>query len=93
MDVSFWKVYECIKGLCYLKGCIVECYIAKETLEFCTQYLSNIDAIGIPNARNDECKGGKTLPRCYVATIDHKLLLQAHYYVLENTTIIKPYIK
>ena len=31
------------------KGCIVECYIAEEGIEFCTKYLSNVDAIGIPS--------------------------------------------
>ena len=27
------------------EGCIAECYIAEEAIEFCTEYLSNIDAI------------------------------------------------
>ena len=30
------------------EGCIVECYITEEAIEFCTKYLSNVDAIGIP---------------------------------------------
>ena len=30
------------------EGCIVECYIMEEAIEFCTEYLSNVDAIGIP---------------------------------------------
>ena len=93
----FERFMNVLKGYVWnhncLEGCIIECYIEKETLEFCTQYLSDIDAIGIPNARNDECKGGKPLPGCYVATINYKLLLQARYYVFENTTTIKPYIK
>ena len=76
-----------------LEGCIVECYIVEEALEFCTEYLLGINAIGIPNARNNECKGGKPLPGGYVAIVDPKLLLQAHHYVLENTTIIQPYIE
>ena len=76
-----------------LEGCIVECYIVERALEFCTEYLPGINAIGIPNARNDECKGGKPLLGGYVATVDPKLLLQAHHYVLENTTIIQPYIE
>ena len=34
------------------EGCIVECYIAKEAIEVCTEYLSNIDSIGIPVSVN-----------------------------------------
>ncbi|KAH7833673.1 hypothetical protein Vadar_008628 [Vaccinium darrowii] len=34
------------------EGCIAESYIVEEALEFCTEYLSGVDPIGIPNARN-----------------------------------------
>ena len=44
------------------EGCIAECYIAEEALEFCTEYLSSIDAIGIPSSMKDEWKYGKPLP-------------------------------
>ena len=40
------------------KGCIAECYIAKEGIEFCTEYLSNVDAIGIPSTSNIDQKVG-----------------------------------
>ncbi|RVW27880.1 hypothetical protein CK203_084925 [Vitis vinifera] len=35
-----------------------ECYIAEEALEFCTEYLSGMDAIGIPSSMKDEWKCG-----------------------------------
>ncbi|RVW66354.1 hypothetical protein CK203_065181 [Vitis vinifera] len=38
------------------EGCIAECYIAEEALEFCTEYLSGMDAIGIPSSMKDEWK-------------------------------------
>ena len=75
------------------EGCFVECHDTKEALEFCIEYVLGIDAIRIPNVGNDECKGGKPLLGACVATIDHKLLLQLHHYVLENTTITQPYIE
>ena len=30
------------------KGCIVEYYKYEEAIEFCIEYLNNIDAIGLP---------------------------------------------
>ena len=52
------------------EGCIAECYIAEEALEFCTEYLSGIDAIGIPSSMKDEWKYGKPLPGGLVMTIN-----------------------
>ncbi|RVW78471.1 hypothetical protein CK203_050425 [Vitis vinifera] len=77
-----------------LEGCIVECYIAKEALEFCTEYLSGMDAIGIPSSMKDEWKCGKPLLGGRAITIhDYKLVEQAHHYVLQNTTIVQPFIE
>ena len=33
---------------CHSEGCIAECYVAEEALEFCAKYLSNHDFIGLP---------------------------------------------
>ncbi|XP_034708941.1 uncharacterized protein LOC117931992 [Vitis riparia] len=71
------------------EGCIAECYIAEEALEFCTEYLSGMDAIGIPSSMKDEWKCGKPLLGGRAITIhDYKLVEQAHHYVLQNTTIV-----
>nr|CAN78569.1 hypothetical protein VITISV_021512 [Vitis vinifera] len=45
------------------EGCIAECYIAEEAIEFCTEYLSNVDAIGIPISANIDQKVGAPIPR------------------------------
>ncbi|KAL6347740.1 hypothetical protein AAG906_026269 [Vitis piasezkii] len=75
------------------QGCIVECYIAEEAIEFCTEYLSNIDAIGIPISANIDQKVGAPIPGGQVVAVDSNLWLHAHHYVLENTTIVQPYIE
>ena len=75
------------------EGCIVECYIAEEAIEFCTKYLSNVDAIGVPSSTNVDHKVGAPLLGGHITEVDCNLLLQAHHYVLENTTIIQPYIE
>ncbi|RVW37618.1 PH, RCC1 and FYVE domains-containing protein 1 [Vitis vinifera] len=75
------------------EGCIAECYIVEEAIEFCTEYLSNVDAIGIPISANIDQKVGAQIPGGQIVTIDSNLWLHAHHYVLENTTIVQPYIE
>ena len=75
------------------EGCIVECYIAEEAIEFCKEYLSNMDTIGIPIDPRIDHKIGTPLPGSFVMKVDPIVLLQAHHYVLENTTIVKPYFE
>ena len=75
------------------EGCIVECYITEDAIEFCTKYLSNVDAIGIPIGPRIDHKIGTPLPGSFVMKVDPITLLQAHHYVLENTTIVQPYIE
>ncbi|RVW31767.1 hypothetical protein CK203_102030 [Vitis vinifera] len=75
------------------EGCIVEWYIVEEAIEFCTEYLSNVDAIGILISANIDQKVGAPIPGGQVVTIDSNLWLHAHHYVLENTTIVQPYIE
>ena len=76
------------------EGCIAECYIAEEAVEFCSEYLSNIDTIGIPASMKNEWKYGKPLPGGRAINIhDFKLVEQAHHYVLQNIAIVQPYIE
>ena len=75
------------------EGCIVECYIAEEGIEFCTEYLSNVDAIGIPSSSNIDQKVGAPIFGGHTMKVDSNLWLQAHHYVLENTSIVQPYIE
>ncbi|RVW61746.1 hypothetical protein CK203_065428 [Vitis vinifera] len=74
--------------------CIAECYIVVEALVFCIEYLSGRDAIGIPSSMKDEWKCGKPLLGGRAITIhDYKLVEEAHHYVLQNTTIVQPFIE
>ena len=75
------------------EGCIAKCYIVEEAIEFCTKYLSNIDSIGIPISANIDQKVGPPIPGGQVVAVDSNLWLHAHHYVLENTTIVQPYIE
>ena len=59
----FVKVLKgCVRNCNRPKGCIVECYIAEEAIEFCIEYLSNLDAIRIPISANIDQKVGAPIP-------------------------------
>ena len=76
-----------------LEGCIAECYIVEEAIEYCSEYLSDMKVVGIPSMRN-ECDGqeiiGKPLSSSHVFRADAKELEQAHLYVLEIQHKLKP---
>ncbi|XP_039034840.1 uncharacterized protein LOC120171121 [Hibiscus syriacus] len=76
------------------EGCIAECYVAEEALEFCSDYLKNMKSIVNPHERTDErIRTGKPLSRGTVKVVDAKLLDEAHLYVLRNTADVEPYIE
>ncbi|XP_058195233.1 uncharacterized protein LOC131311699 [Rhododendron vialii] len=77
------------------EGCIAERYIAEEAVEFCAEFLSKVDAIGVPISKNMTADDsiGRPLPGGKVTAIDRELWEQAHLYVLENTTEVQPYIE
>ena len=52
VDASIWVIYEILKKYVRnqnrLENCIVECYTYEEVVEFCNEYLSNVEPIGLP---------------------------------------------
>jgi len=72
---------------------IIERYIAKEAIEFCTEYMSETEAIGIPSSRHDGRNEGKGTRGVRVVQKDQREVLQAHLYVLNNTDVVTPYIE
>ncbi|KAK2357161.1 hypothetical protein QL285_094460 [Trifolium repens] len=71
---------------------IVERYIAEEAIEFCSNYLSEVDAIGVPKSRHDgRCDGAGT-QGLNVKSINIEVVLQAHLYILNNTDEVQPYL-
>ena len=61
----------------------------KEAVEFCSKYLANTQIIGIPRGveeRIESRSGFKVIPT------DYKTLCEARYYVLQNTTVVDPYM-
>jgi len=70
---------------------IVERYIAEEGIEYCLDYLSNVDAIGVPKSRHDEsCEG--TGQGLNVKTMFWDVIHPAHLFILNNTDEVQPYL-
>ena len=58
-------------------------------MEFVFGYLANARTIGIPRKVEEKIESKS---RFKVILTDYKMLCEAHYYVLQNTTIANPYI-
>ncbi|XP_073152786.1 uncharacterized protein [Henckelia pumila] len=74
------------------EGCIAECYIAEEAVEFCSDYLSNVHTIGIPS-RHREVELTRPLSGSAMHSTSLDELHQAHLHVLANDIEIDPYIE
>jgi hypothetical protein len=69
---------------------IVERYIAEEAIEFCSNYMSEANAIGIPKSRHGgRCEGIRGLKLKSKGRVE---VLQAQLYILNNTDEVQPYI-
>ena len=68
-----------------LECCIVECYTCEETIEFCNEYLSNVEAIWLPKWVFTKITDGFDKIEQIIVTVSKDLLCQAHRYVLNNT--------
>jgi len=58
------------------KASIIERYIVEEAIEFCTEYMSEIEAIGIPSSRHDGRNEGKGTRGVRVVRKDQREVLQ-----------------
>ncbi|PKA58048.1 hypothetical protein AXF42_Ash019274 [Apostasia shenzhenica] len=74
------------------EACIIESYVTEEIVEYCTEYLHDVNPIGISVGHNLPNKFGKGLSTGKPQIVDMDLLNQAHLYVLRNTIIIDSYI-
>ena len=52
------------------EGCVAECYLVEEAVEFCTKYLSGTHAIGIPKSNKYDNKFGRPITSDRFTNID-----------------------
>jgi len=72
---------------------IVERYVAKEAIEFYTQYIDSLEFVGLPESRHDQTRGGKSTRGYNVVTMTQQDVSQVHLYILNSTQEVLPYIR
>jgi hypothetical protein len=76
------------------EGSISKGYLTKEVIEFCVDFVPNLKPIGLPQSRHEGRLSGKgTLGMKSVYCMDGHSLSEAHYTVLRNSMLVKPYME
>ncbi|XP_042423430.1 uncharacterized protein LOC122011054 [Zingiber officinale] len=77
----------------YPEGCIVRRYATEEAVEFCSEYLNDLDPVGVPKSLRDPYASIPGFSASNSSIIVQQIdLQQAHLTVLENIEEISPYI-
>ena len=77
-----------------LEGSIAKGYGTEEVIEFCVDFIPDLDPIGVPESRHEGRLNGKgTLGnKTYIGTQDN-YFNKAHYIVLQNSSLVDSYIE
>jgi hypothetical protein len=76
------------------EGSITKGYITEEVIEFCVDFVESIDSIGVPLSRHEGRLLGKgTIGRKACFSNDTNLFNKAHLAVLQQSTLVTPYIE
>ena len=74
------------------EGSIVEGYATEEVIEFCLDYMAQVEPIGVPRSRHEgRLEGIGTIGRKAI-TPNMDAYAQAHFTVLQHMTEVSPYI-
>ncbi|XP_060974544.1 uncharacterized protein LOC133039655 [Cannabis sativa] len=74
-------------------ACMVECYISEEAVEFCSEYMAGVEAIGISKPRTDPDDVDRGLRgKGTMVTVSKLELDQAQLVVMNNNAEVQPYI-
>src|SRR5215217_9093013 len=74
------------------EGSISKGYGTEEVIEFCVDFIPDLKSIGVPESRHEGRLSGKgTLGRKSMICRDVISFTQAHYTVLQSSTLVAPY--
>jgi hypothetical protein len=76
------------------EGSIAKSYGTEKVIEFCVDFIPNLDPIGVPESRHEGRLSGKGIlgKKSYVGKEDD-YFRKAHYIVLQNSSLVDPYIE
>jgi hypothetical protein len=76
------------------EGSIAKGYVIEEVIEFCVDFVDSVDSIGVPVSRHEGRLLGKgTIRRKACFSNDTILFNKAHLAVLQQSTLVTPYIE
>lgn len=82
------------------EGCIAEENVTEEMIEFFSEFLKTMDTVGIPTHKqntsereNNDFRDGNPLSASIAVHVSPELFNKAHFYVMQNTPEVVPYIE
>jgi hypothetical protein len=76
------------------EGSISKGYRTKEVIEFYIDFIPDLNLIGVPQSRHEGRLSGKgTLGKKAIIRTDEDSFCKAHYTVLQNSSLMVPYIE
>ncbi|XP_066357058.1 uncharacterized protein [Miscanthus floridulus] len=76
------------------EGSIAQGYGTEEVIEFCVDFIPDIAPIGVPESRHEGRLSGKgTLGKKTYIGMEDDYFNKAHYTVLQNSSLVHPYIE
>jgi hypothetical protein len=76
------------------EGSISKGYLTEEVIEVCVDFVPDLNPIGLPQSWHEGRLSGKgTLGMKLEYCMDEHSLSEAHYIVLQNSTLVEPYIE
>ena len=76
------------------EGSIAKGYGTEEIIEFYVDFIPDLDPIGVPKSRHEGRLSGKgTLGKKAYIDKEDDYFRKAHYIVLQNSSLVDPYIK
>ena len=93
------KIYKgYIRNHVRLEGCIAQCYLVEEYMNFYSGFLSQNVELSYPECQNEDFSSDMILEGRPILgetsnTLSNEVLDSAHRYVLFNTTIVEPYLE
>ena len=90
----YMNILKCyVKNHYRLEASMIERYIAEESIEFCSEYMSKANPIGLPaNSWHHRRSTSKFLCGVHIVSKSRLEFLQAHLYKLNNIDEVIPYI-
>jgi hypothetical protein len=75
------------------EGTIGNGYATEEVIKFCVDFIDYLKPIGVPESRYEgRLRGNGTLGKKPYVCIDDDSLKKAHYAVLQQSSLVDPYI-